>query len=61
MSEQVGGWVDGWDSEQIKLIGREVLYLFHFQAFQVIKLFLGKLEKLSEDPEAAAQQQKTEG
>ena len=27
----------------------------------MIKLFLGKLEKLSEDPEAAAQQQKTEG
>lgn len=31
------------------------------QAFQVIKLFLGKLERLSEDPLAAEQQQKIEG
>ena len=30
-------------------------------AFQTIKMFLAKLEKISEDPEAAAQQEKTEG
>lgn len=31
------------------------------QAFQTIKLFLAKLEKLSEDPQAAAEQEKIEG
>lgn len=30
-------------------------------AFKTIKLFLAKLEKLSEDPKAAAQQEKIEG
>ena len=32
-----------------------------FQAFQVIKLFLGKLERISDNPEVAAEQQKAEG
>lgn len=31
------------------------------QAFQTIKFFLTKLEKLSEDPQAAAEQEKIEG
>ena len=31
------------------------------QAFQTIRFFLGKLERLSEDPEAAAEQEKIEG
>ena len=31
------------------------------QAFQTIKFFLAKLEKLSEDPQAAAEQEKIEG
>ncbi len=31
------------------------------QAFQTAKMFLQELEKLSQDPEAAAEQQKTEG
>lgn len=31
------------------------------KAFQTIKLFLAKLEKLSEDPQAAAEQEKIEG
>ena len=31
------------------------------QAFQTIKFFLAKLEKLSEDPQAAAEQEKMEG
>lgn len=31
------------------------------QAFQTIKLFLSKLERLSEDPQAAAEQEKVEG
>lgn len=31
------------------------------QAFQTIKFFLAKLEKLSEDPQAAAEQEKVEG
>ena len=56
----MGGWVGGWVGGLERWTNR-CSDLFHFQAFQVIKLFLGKLEKLSEDPEAAAQQQKTEG
>ena len=35
--------------------------MFLVQAFETIKLFLGKLEKISEDPAAAEQQQKEEG
>ena len=31
------------------------------QAFQTIRFFLAKLEKLSEDPQAAAEQEKIEG
>lgn len=31
------------------------------QAFKTIKFFLGKLEKISEDPLAAAEQEKIEG
>ena len=31
------------------------------QAFKAIKILLGKLEKFSEDPKAAAQQEKEEG
>ena len=31
------------------------------QAFQTIKFFLAKLETLSEDPQAAAEQEKMEG